>query len=183
MTIQETISAASAMKIPIESPCRSGGPQKTGSFAPSAMSFDTGIDGCVEFCSGPCCPKSHSPTHTAIQFSMIVVITSWAPTVALRMPAMPANMAPASEPATRQNTMCRNGSRCTNDVPIHTAKYEPTRYWPWPPMLKRPHRNAKARASAEQMIGVVISRVCWRFDAAIDDVFHQNQTWFDVNGT
>ena len=35
------------------------------------------------------------PIQSAIQLSMIVVITSWAPTVALRNPAMPAQTAPA----------------------------------------------------------------------------------------
>jgi hypothetical protein len=33
------------MKMPIESPCKSLEPQKTGSFAPSAMSCEIGIDG------------------------------------------------------------------------------------------------------------------------------------------
>ena len=26
----------------------------------------------------------------------------------------------------------------------------PTQYWPWPPMLKSPHRNEKATASAAE---------------------------------
>ena len=78
------------MKIPIESPCSSFRPQKTGSFAPSTMSFEIGIEACVEFCSGPPWPNRYEPTQIAIQLSMIVEITSWAPTVALRIPAMPA---------------------------------------------------------------------------------------------
>ncbi len=78
------------MKIPIESPCRSLGPQKIGSLAPPAMSFEIGIAGCDVFWSGPCWPNSHSPTQIAIQLSMIVVITSCAPTVAFRIPAIPA---------------------------------------------------------------------------------------------
>ena len=48
-----------------------------------------------EFWSGPPAPKNHSPTQIAIQLSMIVVITSWAPTVAFRKPAIPAQAAPA----------------------------------------------------------------------------------------
>jgi len=34
------------------------------------------------------------------------------------------------------------------------------RYWPWPPMLKRPQRNAKATASPVRISGVVVSSVC-----------------------
>ena len=52
------------------------------------------------FCSGPPSPKSHSPSQIAIQFSMIVEMTSWAPTVAFRNPAIPAQAAPASVAAT-----------------------------------------------------------------------------------
>ena len=40
--------------------------------------------------AGPCWPNRYAPTQIAIQLSMIVVITSCAPTVALRMPAIPA---------------------------------------------------------------------------------------------
>ncbi len=78
------------MKMPIERPCSSFGPQKTGSFAPSAMSFEIGIDGCAGSGAGRSWPNRYEPTQIAIQLSMIVVITSCAPTVALRMPAMPA---------------------------------------------------------------------------------------------
>ena len=48
----------------------------------------------AEFCSGPPSPKSHEPTQIATQLSMIVEITSWAPTVAFRNPAIPAQIAP-----------------------------------------------------------------------------------------
>ena len=34
----------------------------------------------------------------------------------------------------------------------------PTRYWPWPPMLNRPQRNANATASAVRISGVVSSQ-------------------------
>ena len=50
------------MKIPIERPCRSAIPQKTGSFAPSAMSFEIGIDGCEPW-SGPPSPNRYEPTQ------------------------------------------------------------------------------------------------------------------------
>ena len=48
------------------------------------------------FCSGPPCPKRYSPPQIAIQLSMIVEITSCAPVVAFRKPAIPAQAAPAS---------------------------------------------------------------------------------------
>ena len=71
---------------------------------------------------------------------------------------------------------------CGSDEPIHTAKIEPAKYWPWPPMLNMPQRNANATARAVRMIGVVSSSVCWRFCAATDPVFHQKNTFVDVNG-
>jgi len=77
------------MKIPTDKPCSSLRPQKTGSFALSTMSLEIGIDAC-EPCSGPPWPKRYDPTQIEIQLSMIVEITSCAPTVALRIPAMPA---------------------------------------------------------------------------------------------
>ncbi len=46
------------------------------------------------------------PDVVAIQLSMIVEITSCAPTVALRIPAIPAQAAPASAAATTANVMC-----------------------------------------------------------------------------
>ncbi len=52
------------------------------------------------------------------------------------------------------------------DEPTHTAAIEPTMYWPLPPMLKRPARNANATASPVRISGVVMMSVCWRFEAA-----------------
>src|SRR5690349_10927432 len=170
------------MKMPTESPWRSRRPQNTGSFAPSAMSLETGID-CEGFWSGPLCPNRYDPTQTAIQLSMIVVITSCAPVVALSTPAIPAYAAPASVPATRQTSTCTNGSRWAKLEPSQTAKYEPARYWPCPPMLNRPQRKANATARPVRMIGVVRSSVCWRFPAATDDVSQGNQTFVVPNGT
>ena len=40
-------------------------------------------------------------------------------------------------------------------------------YWPWPPMLKRPQRNANATARPVRMSVVVRISVCWRFSAAL----------------
>ena len=55
-------------------------------------------------------------------------------------------------------------------------------YWPWPPMLNMPQRNAKATASAVRMIGVVKSSVCCRFVAATELVSHGNHMWLVANG-
>ena len=52
---------------------------------------------------------------------MIVVMTSWAPTVALRIPAMPAHAAPASAAAITANMMCTNEFIPSNDEPIQIA--------------------------------------------------------------
>src|SRR5882757_3623206 len=171
------------MKIPTDSPCRSFRPQNTGNLAPSTMSFEIGIDGCEEFCSGPPCPNRYEPTQIEIQLSMIVEITSCAPTVALRIPAMPAYAAPASAPITSTSGMCTHGLRLLNDVPTQTAKIVPAKYWPWPPMLNMPQRNANATASPVRMIGEVSSSVCWRFCAEIDAVSHGNHMCEVENGT
>ena len=40
-------------------------------------------------------------------------------------------------------------------------------YWPWPPMLNRPQRNANATARPVRISGVVWISVCWRLSAAI----------------
>jgi hypothetical protein len=53
-----------------------------------------------------------------------------------------------------------------NEEPTQTAKIAPTRYCPWPPMLKRPQRKAKATASPVRISVVVRMSVCWRLSAA-----------------
>jgi hypothetical protein len=53
---------------------------------------------------------------------MIVVITSWAPTVAFRKPAIPAQAAPASAAATIATRMCSGPARPCSEEPIQTAK-------------------------------------------------------------
>ena len=44
--------------------------------------------------------------------------------------------------------------RWKNEVPTQTPMLAPTMYWPWPPMLKRPHRKANATASPVRISGV-----------------------------
>ena len=46
----------------------------------------------------------------------------------------------------------------------------PTQYWPWPPMLKSPQRNANATARAVRISGVMRMSVCWRSFAAASRV-------------
>ena len=40
------------------------------------------------------------------------------------------------------------------------------RYWPWPPMLNSPQRNANATARPVRISGTVRMSVCCRFSAA-----------------
>ena len=56
----------------------------------------------VLFWSGPPRPNRNTPTQITIQLSMIVEITSWAPTVALRKPAIPAQSAPTESACDRR---------------------------------------------------------------------------------
>ena len=93
---------------------------------------------------------------------MIVVITSCAPTVALRTPAIPAQTAPASVPPTIASRMCGNGLMLAKETPIQFATIRPTKYWPWPPMLNIPQRKAKATARPVRMSVDVWSSVCER---------------------
>ena len=53
-----------------------------------------------------------------------------------------------------------------NDEPIQTASTAPTMYWPWPPMLNRPQRNANATARPVRIRVVVRIRVCCMLSAA-----------------
>jgi hypothetical protein len=57
-----------------------------------------------------------------------------------------------------------------NSEPTHTATIAPTVYWPWPPILNKPARNANATASPVSSSGVAISSVCWSSKAAVDRV-------------
>ncbi len=97
---------------------------------------------------------------------MIVVITSCAPVVALRKPAIPAHAPPASVAITTVRRMWSQPVSPAKLEPTHTVMYAPTRYWPWPPMLNIPQRNAKATARPVRISGVVMISVCWRLIAA-----------------
>ncbi len=69
-------------------------PQIGQSFAESKIWAERGNDSCTP-CSGPPRPNRYFPRKIAIQLSMIVVITSCAPTLAFRIPAIPPQIAPA----------------------------------------------------------------------------------------
>ena len=114
---------------------------------------------------------------------MIVEITSCAPTVAFRIPAIPAQSGARERRRRRcRGVTCSQGSSEANDEPSQTAKIVPTMYWPWPPMLNIPQRNANATASAVRTIGVVKSSVCCRFVAATEPVSHGNHMCAVANG-
>ena len=105
----------------------------------------------------------------AIQLSMIVVITSCAPTYAFRKPAMPAQTAPAKIAAPIPSSTCGSVAMPGKLMPTQFATYRPTKYWPWPPMLNMPQRNANATARPVRMSVVVCSSVCERlYDALLD---------------
>ena len=61
---------------------------------------------------------------------MIVEITSLAPTVAFKPPAMPAQIAPATQAATIASTMWRKPGIPANSEPTQTAAIVPMMYWP-----------------------------------------------------
>jgi hypothetical protein len=97
---------------------------------------------------------------------MIVEITSLAPTVAFSRPAIPAHSAPATAANSAATMTWGKCAMPVSDEPAHTAAYVPIRYWPWPPMLNSPQRNANATASPVRISGAVTISVCWRFSAA-----------------
>ena len=92
-------------------------------------------------------------------------MTSWAPTVAFRNPAMPAHRPPTIAAATMATVTCRNPGSESSDVPIQTAAIVPTMYCPCPPMLNSPQRKAKATASPVRTSTVNWMSVCWRLIA------------------
>ena len=147
------------MKKPTWRPWRIGFPHQTWRCVFGAMSFDCVSDRSRLVCSGPCWPNSQPASQKTIQLSMIVVITSWAPTVARRKPAIPASPAPASEPRRIARTMCGKPDMPVSDDATQTPTIDPAAYWPWPPMLKRPARKANATARPVRISGVVSSRV------------------------
>src|SRR5581483_6024670 len=134
------------MKKPTCRPWSTGSPQKTGRCAFWTMSAETGTDLSVEFCSCPPWPTRACVTQTATQLSMIVDMTSWTPTVAFRKPEIAAQAAPATAASATAMKMCSPEDMLAHEVPTHLLAKAPTRYWPCPPMLKRPHLKANETA-------------------------------------
>jgi hypothetical protein len=93
---------------------------------------------------------------------MIVVITSCAPTVAFRKPAIAAHAAPASMAAPMPSRICSGRVMLTKLVPTQLATKSPMKYWPCPPMLNSPQRKANATASPVRISVVVCRSVCVR---------------------
>ncbi|MCZ7587743.1 MAG: hypothetical protein M5U27_02530 [Gaiella sp.] len=120
----------------------------------------------------PPSPKRNIPIQSTVQLSMMVEITSCAPTVALRKPAIPPSSPPISVPITSTRITCRYGFMPSKDEPTQTARIAPARYCPWPPMLNSPQRNANATASPTRISVVVWMSVCWRLNAAVESGSH-----------
>ena len=80
---------------------------------------------------------------------MMVEMTSETPRVTLRMPAIPAQRAPAAI-ATKSATMMLSQPGNQPWPAKSAAANEATRYWPSTPMLKRFIRKPMATAIAER---------------------------------
>src|SRR5262249_18636636 len=101
---------------------------------------------------------------------MIVVITSWAPTVAFRKPAIPAQSAPARVAPAMQRSTWIGAGRPDRDVPSQMAATVPAMYWPCPPMLNIPQRNANATARPVRTSTVNWISVFWRLLVAVQGI-------------
>ena len=101
-----------------------------GSRADSGSVFVRGTDAATSRrITGSCDVTIHRTKSTAMLFSMIVVITSWAPVFAFSTPGMPPQKAPPSTPA-RVTTSSASGagtSAIHANVPTHAAAVAPTR--------------------------------------------------------
>jgi hypothetical protein len=91
-------------------------------------------------------------------FIMIVVTTSCAPVLTLRMPGIKAHSIPASIAARMINGMRMKEGGPSSRVATAAAATSETMYWPSTPMLNIPALKATATASPEKISGVAISR-------------------------
>ena len=80
---------------------------------------------------------------------------------------MPAHSAPASMARTIAMIACGTPGSPAHTEPTHTDVIAPIVYWPWPPMLNMPQRNANATARPVRISGVVTSSVCCRLNSAV----------------
>ena len=84
------------------------------------MSFEIGLKP-PALTNGPCRPKKYVPIQIAIQLSMIVEITSCAPVVAFRKPAIPPQTAPASDRGDDREEDVQRARDAAHDEPMITA--------------------------------------------------------------
>ncbi len=108
-------------------------------------------------------PRRPRPTTSAeaTKFSMMVVMTSCAPVLALSAPATAPRSAPAAaaaSPAAR--TASGAGVAAGSEAPMTPQASDATAICPSPPMLKRPPRNATATASPVKTSGVARKTTC-----------------------
>ena len=120
----------------------------------AALSATFGVTGWFE--PGTChafCVSVYPRPSVAIELSMIVTITSFAPVFAFKTPAMPPYRPPAIIATRRATSVCTTGGRFTAK-PTHTAASAPTMIWPLPPMLNRPARKPSAKPRPEMISGI-----------------------------
>ena len=86
---------------------------------------------------------------------MIVVTTSWAPTVALSTPATAAQSAPATMPPTSTIGSRIGAGSVPNLIPIAVQAIAPAMSCPSAPMLNRPARKGSATATPVVIRGMM----------------------------
>ena len=100
-------------------------------------------------------PEDEDPiTAAAIELSMIVVTTSWAPDKAFRAPGIQPQAAPASIPARRAAVIAIGAGAVARAAPTPAAAVAARRNWPCPPMLNRPALKPTPTASPPRTSGV-----------------------------
>ena len=92
-------------------------------------------------------------------FSMIVVMTSWAPVLARSHPGNPPQIAPPAIPASSASGRWRKIGIQEKEKPTMTAVIPPMSIWPSAPMLNRPARKPIPTARPAKMSGAAAVRV------------------------
>ncbi len=96
-------------------------------------------------------------SHVAIQFSIIVDITSWTPLVTFSIAAGRDQSAPKTMAKSSATNRCTPGGRTKRLAA--TAPTAPRYTWPSAPMLKRPAFTPTRKVSAVRTRGVAIESV------------------------
>ena len=148
----------------------SGSPQNDRQLrAPRTTSLETGTDCCrVAFCSGPPSPNRYDadPDRDPVEHDRRdhLVGARRSPSAARR--SRPRRAGQRSRATIASDDVQQAGMPVERRADPDARRSMPTRYWPWPPMLNRPQRNANATARPVRISGVVRISVCWRFSAA-----------------